>query len=245
MRMLIKRELEEMQISPIRREHQLTIGFVSLLAILFLWLLGPAGFNIFKTTAITPVFGLAGLGYVGMMVNASLQEGTHERHMTFLQTLPIHKSQIVHAKFLGISIICGRTFLWMAVFISLNLIVNSNWTLAASMATFFAASIMLLLVAELLFLYYMWGYQKWSNGVYIFSIIVWVVLFLYGFVFLAAMSEQPLWMLALFIFSLVVYVLCWRVSVRRIQKRGFVQEEEQPGLAKTEQWAEELKKRQS
>ncbi|WP_269409844.1 ABC-2 transporter permease [Lentibacillus daqui] len=244
MRMLVQRELEAMRISPDRKEHLVTIGFAMLMAVLFLWLLGPTFFDILAPNAITSIILFGGIGFVGMGMNASLQEDSHKRQMAFLQTLPITKSRIVHAKFLSILIACGKAFLWMAVLVSLNLIVNSNWTLIASVSVLFAVSIMLLLLAENLLRYYILGYRKWSNGIYVVSVVVWAVLFLYGFHFLLELKEQPLWILVLFIFSLVVYGFCWRISIQRIQKRGFPHEVEQPGLVKLEQKAEELKNRQ-
>src|SRR5699024_7974319 len=145
---LIQRELEEMRVSADRKESLLTVVFASLLAILFLFFLGPAFFDIFDTDAITFIVTLAGIGFIGMLTNTSLQEDSHQRQIAFLQTLPITRNRIVHAKFLSILIKSGKSCLWMLAFVSLNVLVNSTWSIAYLMAVLLAVSIMLLLVAE-------------------------------------------------------------------------------------------------
>lgn len=237
---LLRRELEEMRVSADRKESVIILGIVSIIIILLEWLLGPALFDVYDTDGIAAFIVIIGMVHAGGEVDFSIEEDHAHRQMSFLQTLPIRKNQIVHAKFLNMFLLCGKIFLWIAILISFNQMINSNWELVDLTAALLAASSILLLMAEHLLRYFLWGYRKKGNWLNNISRVIWVVLFMIGFIF---MSWS--WVLALFILSLIVYGICWRVSIKRIQKRGFPQEVEQLGFTKIEQSAEELKSRQS
>lgn len=202
--------------------------------------MGPALFDVYDTDGIAAFIVILGMVHAGGEVDFSIEEDNGHRQMSFLQTLPIRKRQIVHAKYLNMLLLCGKTFLWIVILISINQMINSNWELVDLTAALLAASSILLLMAEHLLRYFLWGYGKkghWMNNI---SRMIWVVLPMFGLSFMAWS-----WVFALFILSLIVYGICWWVSIKRIQKWGFPQEVEQPGFTKIEQWAEELKSRQS
>lgn len=135
----------------------------------------------------------------------------------------------------------------MAVLIFVNLLINSVWMLGSWIVVLYSISIVMFLMAENLFRYFLWGFRRTSNNFFILSFVVWgVLLFQLGFYFKPSdLSQSLLWGVSLFVGSLLAYSICWLVSVQRIRKKGFPEEEESLDLKKVEAFAEELKRRQS
>lgn len=158
--------------------------------------------------------------------NGLILEGNN-RQMRFLQTLPIRKSQIVHAKFISVLLLCGCTLVWIAFFILLNMVISGtpikgSWIL---LGFFLIFSMIIYMASVTLLPYFLWGYKR----VFLVSILFFVglagVLVPVGF-FMDRAGKEPsiFYFLNLMILSLVIYFICWWVSVQRINKKGFPDE---------------------
>lgn len=245
MRVLIQRELEEMRVSSSKMEGIITTIIMGLIIVFFMWLLGPRIFGI-DAKVLTAFVVIIGLLNAGSGMNLALEADSSSRQISFLQTLPILKEQIIHAKFISVLLLCWKTFVWMAVLISINLVINSDWSLESWTVVFLSISIVVFLMAENLLRYFLWGLRKKSNGLFTLSFIIWGVLFFLMFSLNSSvLSQSPLWGVLLFVFSLIVYLICWLISVKSVRMRGFPREVESMDFKKVEAFAEDLKSRQS
>ncbi|MFD2759626.1 ABC-2 transporter permease [Lentibacillus juripiscarius] len=240
--MLIRRELDNMVTINLRRSFQAYIIF-GLVFVLFMWLLGPRVIGYFEAEMFSLFVFMAGMLSAVASMLFTIEEDDAERQISFLQTLPIRKRDIVHAKFLSIFLVCGFMFIWVSVLNSANLLMNDVWTMESWMDVFIFLAVLIFLVAENLLWYFLRGLR--SNWIFYFSFIAWMtVLVLLGFNRPSGISQSVICGVSL-ISSFLAYPTCWWLSVRKVHHKGFPLEKDNPGRKNTEKHIEELKRRQS
>lgn len=241
MRVLIRRELDGMVTMNLRRSLQTYIIF-GLLFVSFMWLLGPNVIGYLEMEAISLFVFMAGMLSAVVSMLSIMEEDTTERQLSFLQTLPLRKRDIVHAKFLSILLVCGFMFIWVSVLVSANLLINDIWTMESWMVVFLFLSVLVFLMAENLLWYFLRGLR--SNWIFYFSFIAWMtVLVFLGFNKPSGISQSLISGISL-ISSFLSYFICWWIAVRKVHHKGFPLEKDKPGRL-TKKRLEELKERQS
>lgn len=129
MRTLIRRELGEMSLAQYYKDDPRTylfiFGIVGIGFPIILWLLGPGFIGVFGAEDLHSFISIFGLLIVWQMVINGLQHDDSNRQMTFLQTLPVRGSQIVHAKFTGALLLCSCVVIWISLFIFCEFV--SEW----------------------------------------------------------------------------------------------------------------------
>ncbi|ALX48584.1 ABC-2 transporter permease [Lentibacillus amyloliquefaciens] len=240
---LIRRELDGMVTINLKRSFQTYFVF-GLVLILLIWLLGPNAMSFLATGTISLFIFLIGMLSAGMHMLDTMEEDAANRQLAFLQTLPVRKTDIVHAKFLSTLLLCGFIFVWVSVLFSANLLINDVWTVESTMIIFLFLAVLLLLVTGNLLWYYLRGsfYGGWIN--YALLLNGSVFLLYVGFYSPFDIPKDFLFSISLAISSLV-YLSCWWIMANWVKLKGFPKEVDDPHREKIEKHAEELKRRQA
>ncbi|TMN23364.1 hypothetical protein FFL34_15620 [Lentibacillus cibarius] len=159
-----------------------------------------------------------------------------------MQTLPVRKTNIVHAKFLSNLLLCGFIFIWTSVLVSANLLMNDVWTIGSWMIVFPFLAVLMLLVSGNLLWYYFQGslHNGWIN--YALVIGGTMILLYLGFHKPSGQSQTFLYSLSLSL-SVLVYFVNWVAVIIKVHKKGFAKEVPNPEREKTNKRIEELKRR--
>ncbi|HLS10286.1 ABC-2 transporter permease [Lentibacillus sp.] len=238
---LVRRELDGMVTINLKRSFQTYVVF-GLVLILLMWVLGPNVTDIFATELISLFLFLIGLLAAGMSLLSTMEEDAANRQLEFLQTLPVRKTDIVHAKFLSSLLLCGFLFVWVSILVSANLLINDVWTVESIRIVFLYLAVLMLLATGNLLWYFLRGslHGGWIN----------YALLLNGSVFLLYMGfYSPFGISKTFLFSIslaiagFVYIGCWWLLAKRVKNKGFPKETDDPEREKIEKRAEELKRR--
>lgn len=225
MKVLIQREFSETSLAQFyRKRPRIFLCLIVMTGVgvpALLWFLGPRIVDVTYRYAIVSVIGLA---MVFHFVNHGLTRDDIHRQMIFLQILPVRKSDIVHAKFISVLLLCGCVAVWIGLFTYADLFIHGDGTVDAF--TYLNMAMVLPLIfyisAVILYSYFLWGYRR-TIFIQVFALIVWAFGFI-GIGFLLDLTgKEPSMSLfiAVFVLSLVIYFICWWMSVRRVKNKGF------------------------
>lgn len=221
MKVLIRRELDSMVYSW--QEAFRVYTLVGIGYILVMWILGPRIAGVIDAEQSSLLISIFGFTIAGGRMTVSLERDKKKQQQTFLQTLPIYKTHIVHAKFLSILFLCAFTFVWISVFIIVNVFVNGGemryWIMALLMASMF-----FFITGMTLLCYFLWGHRR-IGLIFYSTLAVWTMAFM-TMVFTMKSSDisfSRLLGLALLV-TAVIYFVCWWVAVCSVNKRGLPQE---------------------
>lgn len=225
MKILFQREIDQLRSLRPRKNIGSYLMF-GLIIVLLMWILGPNSIGYLDIEQINKYGCMTIMLFAAWDMNDSLEQDVAFRQLSFLQTLPVGKAEIVHAKFLSCLALCGVTLIKLGLLVSINLLMNSAWTLESSLIMLFATSLLVFLMAGNLLLYFLRGIRG-GNLLLNSMIIVWIVV-----IFSMGLEYKPLefskillWGLSIFVISLLTYFFCWWVAVRIVHNKGFPYEE--------------------
>lgn len=223
MKVLIERELEG-EVAANLGERVIYYVMFGILSVFVMWLLGPPIIGVFEAESMNSFISIMAIIIMSGSMSDKLAKDKADQQMTFLQTMPINRSQIVHAKFLSMLLLWSITFTWMSIVVSINLWMNGIWTFESWRHVWFFISLVLFARTITLWFYLLRGSPN-INFIYYSALAIWTAIVLsLDFIFkLANFSNTQLWGLSL-IFSLVLYFICWWVAVRKVNTKGFPQE---------------------
>ncbi|RYG73513.1 ABC-2 transporter permease [Lentibacillus lipolyticus] len=218
--LLIRRELEGKDSSDFGQlRGYLPLGIIVALSI---YLFGPRVTGLLDVGKINSFLSILGVILVLGSLSERLEKDDANYQMTFLQTLPVRKSQIVHAKFLNILFLCALMFVVLYIFISLNRWMNGVWMLAPWTELYAFMSFLLFLSAVTLFFYFKLGYQR-IQWVFLLSLLIWGGAFmLIGSIMQYA--RFPVHPSLSLIISLILYFISWGMAVRKVNIKGIPDE---------------------
>lgn len=223
MKTLIRRELQGEVVSNLG-EKILSYVMFGIISIILMWLLGPRVTSFLDVDAMNEFVTIVALLITYAGISNKLENDDNNRQMTFLQTLPVRKGHIVHAKFLNMLLVWGLTFVWISVVVSVNLFINGNWTLESWSHVWGFLSALLFIQTMVLF-YYFWKGYRVVHVIFYLSAAVWGVIFIPLGLTLEStgLSNSQLWGLSLLI-SFILYFVCWRISVQIVNTKGLLDE---------------------
>lgn len=224
---LIRRELREVNLAKDYKNP--TKAFLSIYGILgigipgLLWLLGPGLVGIFDIESFNVSVSVAGMVLTWQTVHASLLREDANRQKTFLQTLPVKKEHIIHAKYTSVLLFCLGTITWMVIVIFLNLFINGiqmdeSWLLLG-----YFVSLIIFIAATSLLTYFRVGTRRLTMTSVLISIFIWGGVLALSGLFMNRIGQEPgiLFFIGFMIVSFAIYLICWWLSVRRVNKKGF------------------------
>ncbi len=144
------------------------------------------------------------------------------QQLTYLQTLPIRTSQIVHAKFLNVLLIYVSVFAGGYVFVSFNRWINGIWKIAPWQELYAFLSFLLFLAAITLYFYFKLGYQR-IQWVFLLSLLIWGG----AFMLIGSIMQYawfPVHPSLSVLLSLILYFISWGMAVRKVNTKGLPDE---------------------
>lgn len=223
MEALLKRELGILNIAGHNKNPALIYGLLGIGYPVIIWLLGPGLAGVYDLNNFKLNVSMLGMVLVVLGVDNSLKREDDSRQMTFLQTLPVKKSEIVSAKFISVLVMSGTAIVWMnTIGIFLPIFIGGFSMDEYGALLGFFSSMTIFIPAITLLIYFFKG----SPGVFIvelLSIVIWANVFGLGGFYLTSIGMTsdmfvPVVFMAL---ALVVYFVCWWLSGRRVSRKGF------------------------
>lgn len=156
MKILFQREINQLR-SLGRRKNIRSYLIFGLIIVFLMWILGPNSIGYLDAEQINKYSSITIMLLASWDMNDSLKQDAAFRQLSFLQTLPVDKATIVHAKFLSCLALCGVTLIRLALLVSINLLINGAWTFESSLIILFATPIIVFLMAGNLLLYFLRG----------------------------------------------------------------------------------------
>ncbi|MFC4620101.1 ABC-2 transporter permease [Camelliibacillus cellulosilyticus] len=192
--------------------------FIGVGYLLIAWLIGPSGFGLVKIDTINLFISLMGMMFTNFRMTENLEQDRANRQMTFLQTLPVAKNKIVHAKFLSVLSLCAMNIIWIVLLVAGNLTINHGWSWGAWGVVQLFSSMMLFISGMLLLSFFVWG-RGHMGWLFYLSLAIWGgILFLLAVII--GLAIDRLWLFSL-IGSIVTYLICWGVSWFKVARKGF------------------------
>lgn len=225
MKALIGREIENMGFSW--REASRFYSLIGIGGVLVMWVLGPRVLGVVSTESSYVLIAIMGLVLAFGRLIVGLERDEANRQLTFLQTLPVPKTNIIHAKFMSLLLLSALTIVWIAILFSLNMFVNGG-KVEYWMTDVLFVSMFIFVTAMSLLWYYFWGNHR-LNTVFYVLVGLWGAIFVFvGFILrlFAGVSFIQVMGLALGV-SVLIYLICWRVVVRRVYRKGIPREDTQ------------------
>lgn len=221
MKVLIRRELDAMVHSW--REAFRVYTLVGIGYILVMWILGPRVIGAVDVEQSSLLISILGFTIASGRMTFNLERDTKNRQQLFLQTLPVHKAHIIHAKFTSIFLLSVFTFVWTSFFVLVNVFLNGGemhyWAMAWLLSSMF-----IFITGVTLLCYFLWGHRRISLIFYS-SLAVWAAAFVTPAFTLKStgISFYQFMGLAL-IASVLIYFVCWWAAVHSVNRRGLPQE---------------------
>lgn len=218
MNVLIQRELEEMFY------WKKMIYYFNLFGagiILLSWILGPKMIGFIDIENMNLMLCVIGLLFVYGRLSYTMNQETANRQIIFLQTLPVRKNYIIHAKFLSTLGLCGAAFIWMSLFVSFNLWINTSWTFEAWMMALVFISMALFIAAIMQMCHFIWG-AGGKDWIFYLALAIWgAIATLSGFLLEDLGLSLTQFGLLLMIVPMAIYFICWWVSICWTNRNGF------------------------
>ncbi|TRM12161.1 ABC-2 transporter permease [Lentibacillus cibarius] len=223
MNVLIQREMEG-EIASDWQERIIYHVMYGVVLIIFMWLLGPRVLDLFSIRAMDQFVSVMVVLVVSSTLNEKLKNDSINRQMSFLQTLPVSKSQLVHAKFLHMLLLWCMAFVWLSSVISVNFLLNGGWTFDWWTHVWGFTSALLFIQAMTLLCYFSKGYQG-VQAVFYLSALAWATIFIPLGLTLeeTGLSKGGLWGIALMA-AFIIYVISWLMAVRKVNAKGVPEE---------------------
>ncbi|GAB4074041.1 hypothetical protein GCM10028778_15440 [Barrientosiimonas marina] len=222
MKMLIKRELNQMSLANNSKYPVLINGLFVIGVPIILWLTGPGLLSFYDTEGFYSNVSIVGLVIVTLTVTGNIQREAANQQLLFLQTLPVSKSSIVNAKFISVLIFACTVVAWLNVVVLIYSLITDDHLAEYGMLLGYFSSLILFVAAILL----LKSIETGSRNIFmtgIISIFAWGVVF-----FIGEFAKREMGMdtgvsdLVIFIgLSLAIYGLCWQVALQRVKKKGF------------------------
>lgn len=231
MRTLIGREINSMIFSW--REASRIYGLLGSGVVLAMWVLGPRLLDVVSTESSYLLIAVMGLVLAFGRLTIGIEHDETNQQLTFLQTLPIPKTNIVHAKFTGFLLLSAFTFVWISILFFLNDFVNGGKVEYWMTGVLFTAMFVFVTAMTLLW-YYIWGIRRLNIMFYV-LLGIWAVIFIVlGFLLRSTTDLSFVQMMGLDLAaSVLIYFICWLLAVWRVYQRGIPKE-----VAKTEEIGE-------
>lgn len=156
-----------------------------------------------------------------------LERDEANQQLTFLQTLPVPKPNIVHAKFTSLLLLSIITIVWIAILFCLNMFVNGGKAEYWMTGVHFVSMFIFVTAISLLW-YYLWGNHR-LNTVFYVLLGLWAAIFVFsGFILRIFTGVSFVWvMVSALGVSVLIYFICWRLAVQRVYRKGIPREESQ------------------
>ncbi|UJL46175.1 ABC-2 transporter permease [Virgibacillus sp. NKC19-16] len=218
MKVLISREFDEMFYwKKMIYYHNLFGAGIILLT----WILGPKVAGLTDVENMNMMICLIGLLFVYGRLSYTMKQEAANRQITFLQTLPVRKNYIIHAKFLSNLGLCAASFIWMLLFVSLNQWINASWTFEAWMMASVFISMALFIAAIMQICHFIWG-AGGKDWIFYIALAIWGVIAISSGFLLEdlGISFTQFWLL-LIIVPMVIYFICWWVTIWWTNRSGF------------------------
>ncbi|GAA0429026.1 hypothetical protein GCM10008983_01680 [Lentibacillus halophilus] len=223
MNVLMQRELEGELASDLK-ERIIYYAMYGTVLIVLTWLLGPRVLDWFSIMGMNRFVSVMAIIVVSSTINEKLKNDSSNRQMSFLQTLPVPKSQLVHAKFLHMLLMWAMAFVWLSAVTSVNLLLNGSWTFELWTHVWGFTSASLFIQAMALLCYFSKGYRG-VQAVFYLSALAWAAIFIPLGLTLkeTGLSKGELWGTAL-IAAFIICGISWRIAVRKVNARGIPEE---------------------
>lgn len=241
---LIKRDLDQMVTTTLRSSAISHVIFI-IIAVVLMWLLGTNKTGLFETRSINLFILLIGMMMAGQIYSQfNLEEDASDRQLTFLQLLPIRTRHIVHSKFLANVIVAYAAFVWASLLISINLWINSTWSIDGWLPAVAFVAMLLVLMSSSLLWYFFIGNKRGFIIMYVF-VIGWIATL---FIVLGPVKDSVpisfgVLCILLLCCAIMIYLISWLLSVYRVQKKGIPTEVESLLMDKQYEYIEDLKRR--
>ncbi|TFJ94408.1 hypothetical protein E4U82_00385 [Lentibacillus salicampi] len=128
MNMLMQREMEG-DVASGFGDKAVSYMLFGIISILLTWVLGPKVTGVFDINSMNQLVSIMCLLITVSSMSSKLEEDHANRQLSFLQTLPVSKRQIVHVKFQHLLLNGCLMFVWLSVVTSVNLFISKSWTL--------------------------------------------------------------------------------------------------------------------
>ncbi|TRM12164.1 ABC-2 transporter permease [Lentibacillus cibarius] len=226
---LMKRELDSMHLaSQYQNKLKAFIAVYGILGVgvpVFFWVLGPGVVGLMSGDMVNTSILVIGLIHSSQAISLHLFREDAHRQLTFLQTLPVRKPAIVHAKFTSVLLLSVFVIGWMFMVAGANTLLSDITVSDFWLAVGFFCSLIISTEAVVLLTYFTRGADR-VNVMYWVSFAGWAVLFVLSGLFMKSLGKEPdsFVFIIYILVALFVYLFCWRLAVRRVNKRGFPQE---------------------
>src|SRR5699024_2834432 len=197
---------------------------ISVLALSTVYLLGPKMLHLLDVEGLSFFVSLLFFQSIHGAIFQNLKQDGENAQSVFLQTLPIKKTRILHAKFLSCLILFWMGIAGVVVLTFINIWINKG-TLENMGMALTVVSLFIFSLSITIFRFVVSG-RKHLDLTFYSSLIVWVILIIAVNVLLELMSID-FTMLEVISYSLllsfIIYFSCWALATQIIRKRGFKQ----------------------
>lgn len=222
---LIRRELSLMShYWDLDRTHGRFVSGIIRYWLVYSLLIFPPSFLIEKwlETPLETTVATIVLVFTLVTVYNDLLADDEQRQTLFLQTLPIRKSQLVHAKMASVLLLWILNFVLFLLPTALIQVYRSTTEELWSQLGMFM-SLALFVSSVHVLGYFLWGLRRRGRLIFFLAIIFWLVLTSSGGYLLVAngMAAQGLLFILPLLLSVFAFVVCWWIAVKSMNKRGF------------------------
>ncbi|GAA0429032.1 hypothetical protein GCM10008983_01690 [Lentibacillus halophilus] len=223
---LMKREIDGMHLASDyqnkRKAFMSIYGFLGIGVPVIIWVLGPGVVGLMSGEMMNTSVLVIGLIHSSQAVSLYLFRESTYRQLTFLQTLPVKKTSIIHAKFTSVLLLSVCIIGWMFIIAGVNTLLSDVTASDFWLATGFFSSMIMFIEAVVLLTYFTKGADK-LTVMYWISLIGWAVLFVLSGLFMKSLGKEPdRFVFVIYILvSLLVYLCCWGFVIRNVNKHGF------------------------
>lgn len=207
MKKLLKREFELTKID------QKLVKIYLILSVIFIflaWILGPHVLGLWGAEQLNLYILIIIFLIMTEKISSSLKKDMEEGQSALLQTLPIKKEHIVHAKYMTVFFINIISLLWTAGLCILNIVINQGMWDDLTIVLIFSS--MLLFVSSTIIGSFFLSRKDRLNIIHYLSLLIWLVLFL---VVNYISSMYMAW-----IMSFIIFIGSWLVAMNRVAHRG-------------------------
>jgi len=180
---------------------------------------GPKGLGLFNSESISLYLSIINFTFLNGLVTNNLEQDSKYRQQIYLQTLPVRKQQIVHAKFSSILLLGIAFFATNALMISAYILITDGmWT--DIMKSLVMAALYMFVFGIMLFAFFS-GFRR-LNVIFYTALAFFVgPALLAGFFLAGSGTSLHLILTSGFFFVICIYLLCWLTAAVKMRKSGF------------------------
>ena|SRR5699024_2177410 len=196
----------------------------SIFILIATWLLGPRMFHLLEVESLSFFIAIMFFLNIQGLISQNLKQDSENAQQYFLQTLPVKKTNIIHAKFLSVFMLFCVGIVGSSVLMLIHLWMNKGTFedigIALTVTSLFIFSLSIMVFRFIV------SDTKHIEITFYGSLPIWIILFIVINLWLDSMSIAfKMTEVAIFslLFSLILFFVLWFFAARIIHKRGFKQ----------------------